>query len=360
MKTIYIVDIEPVETRYTKEWRDHLPIYIEDYAKNVLKQHCNVVTISGTHDIPAATTPGAFLNFGGTNIYKASQAIQISTMFCNGTIKAGDHILYTDAWNPTILQTKYMSDLLNIPVIIHGLWHAGSYDPNDFLGRVKDKTWLRYTEKALLLAINYNYFATEFHERLLADTLLTNNELRSRVKRIRTGWPMTYVKEYVPLHSHKIKRNMIVFPHRIAPEKQLVIFKELAYQLPQYEFVVCQEKALTKEQYHAILASSKMVFSANLQETLGISCYEGACHKSIPMVPDRLSYTEMYLDEFKYPSKWTEDFIYAIEHIDDLKKYIIDRMENYDSYMSVLDKQVKKLDEIFFSSNALLENIFKN
>jgi hypothetical protein len=33
----------------------------------------NVQIISGPTDIPSATTPGAFLNFGGTNIYKAGR-----------------------------------------------------------------------------------------------------------------------------------------------------------------------------------------------------------------------------------------------------------------------------------------------
>ena len=58
--TIYIVDIEAVDTRYTKQWKEHLP--------NQLKKSTNqeVVTISGG-ETPQATTPGAFLNFGGTN-----------------------------------------------------------------------------------------------------------------------------------------------------------------------------------------------------------------------------------------------------------------------------------------------------
>ena len=58
---------------------------------------------------------------------------------------------------------------------------------------------------------------------------------------------------------------------------------------------------MTKDEYHNILGEAKIVFSANLQETLGISAYEGALVGAIPMVPDRLSYTEMYDDDFKYP-----------------------------------------------------------
>ena len=86
--TIYIVDIEAVDTRYTKQWKEHLP--------SQLRQSTNhkVVTISGG-DTPQATTPGAFLNFGGTNVYKSKQLEQIGEMFCKGEVKKGDYFLYT-------------------------------------------------------------------------------------------------------------------------------------------------------------------------------------------------------------------------------------------------------------------------
>ena len=72
--------------------------------------------------------------------------------------------------------------------------------------------------------------------------------------------------------------------------------------MPQYEFVVAQERQLTKNEYHNLLGEAKLVFSANLQETLGISWYEGALVDTIPMVPNRLSYKEMAMPEFAYPS----------------------------------------------------------
>ena len=122
--TIYIVDLEAVDTRYTKEWKEHLPKQL----KRATNQ--NVITISGG-DTPQATTPGAFLNFGGTNVYKSAQMEKIGTMFCEGKVKDGDYFLYTDAWNPTVLQLKYMSELLNVKIKIGGMWHAGSYDPQD-------------------------------------------------------------------------------------------------------------------------------------------------------------------------------------------------------------------------------------
>ena len=68
--TVYIVDIEAVDTRYTKQWKEYLPKQLQRSTNE------EVVVISGG-EVPQATTPGAFLNFGGTNVYKSNQLMQI-------------------------------------------------------------------------------------------------------------------------------------------------------------------------------------------------------------------------------------------------------------------------------------------
>jgi len=153
------------------------------------------------------------------------------------------------------------------------------------------------------------------------------------------------------------KRDLILFPHRVAPEKQVDIFRDLAQRLPQYEFVVCQEQELTKNEYHNLLGEAKLVFSANLQETLGISWYEGALVDAIPMVPDRLSYSEMALPEFKYQSEWTEDYDAYTDNKDKVIAQIVEYMENYDDFLVSLDKQRTKLNKEFFSGTDLYRTI---
>jgi hypothetical protein len=148
-----------------------------------------------------------------------------------------------------------------------------------------------------------------------------------------------------------------LFPHRIAPEKQVEIFRDLKEHLPQYEFIVCQDQHLTKNEYHNLLGEAKLVFSSNLQETLGISCYEGAIVDAIPMVPDRLSYTEMYYDTFKYPSAWTQSFEAYRAHRPELCGKIIQYMDNYEKFLPQLKKQTLDLTEHFFSAKKLLEQI---
>jgi len=276
--------------------------------------------------------------------------------------------VFTDAWHPGIINLKYMSELLGIPVVTHGLWHAGSYDPQDFLGRlVGKKKWVRHAEKSFFHAFDHNYFATDFHIRMFVDNLLEDgyksenpwyeedyDDLQTSGKIVRTGWPMEYLKDILVPYKNMPKRDLILFPHRIAPEKQVEIFRDLKHYLPQYEFVVCQDQQLTKNEYHNLLGEAKLVFSANLQETLGISCYEGAIVDAIPMVPNRLSYTEMYFDTFKYPSEWTENFEAYQTHRPYVAKAIIEHMENYRTRLPMLIKQTEALHEQFFSANKLV------
>lgn len=354
--TIYIVDIEAVDTRYTKQWKQHLPSQLQ-HATNE-----TVEVISGG-ETPQATTPGAFLNFGGTNVYKSKQLEIIGEKFCKGEIVDGDYFLYTDAWNPTVIQLKYMAELLGVDIRIGGLWHAGSYDPQDFLGRlIGDAPWARNAEASMFYAYDDNFFATDFHIEMFVKTLFDEDNIEDfkewHLSKIhRAGWPMEYLKDSLHQYTGMEKRNLVLFPHRVAPEKQVDIFCNLSEQLPEYEFVVCQDCELTKNEYHNLLGSAKVVFSANLQETLGISWYEGTLVDAIPMVPDRLSYREMALPEFKYPSNWTEDFLSYRTHRSEIINKLCDYIENYDDYLVSLEKQRTKLNRDFFSGKELYEVI---
>ena len=348
--TIFIVDIEAVDTRYTKQWKEHLPSQMSRATNE------EVVVISGG-DTPQATTPGAFLNFGGTNVYKSKQLEQIGEMFCNGKVEDGDYFLYTDAWNPTVIQLRYMAELLGVDIYIGGMWHAGSYDPQDFLGRlIGDKPWVRKAEASMYECYDHNYFATNFHIDMFEDIFAEEN-LDFERKSIRVGWPMEYLSTSLEQYRGMEKRDLILFPHRIAPEKQIDIFYDLKEALPQYEFIVCQEQDLTKNEYHNLLGEAKMVFSANLQETLGISWYEGVLVDAIPMMPDRLSYSEMALDVFKYPNNWTDSYQNYLLQKQNVMDRIVDYMENYNDYLPALHKQTLKLKKDFFTGKELYEEI---
>ena len=308
MTQLFILSLEPIDTRYTGQWYSDVPFIIEEFVKKNNIPEVEVISVPGEFsNITTQATEGAFLNFVDTNIWKNDQISKIASLFRAGEIKAGDKILFPDAWHTGIIQVKYMSELLDIPVEIYSIWHAGSYDPQDFLGRkVKDKKWSYNAERSFFYASDKNFFATKFHYDLFEKEM--GFGYREREKAVVCGLPFDYLEEVLKPYCREDKEDLILFPHRIAPEKQVDIFRDLANSMPDYKFIICQEQNLTKQEYHTLLGKSKMVFSANLQETLGISCYEGLLVNSIPFMPNRLSYKEIYDEDYLYPSEWTESF----------------------------------------------------
>jgi glycosyltransferase involved in cell wall biosynthesis len=334
--TVFLVDLESIPTRYTCEWKTHVPKLLRDNG-------FNVVVIEGEHEIPEATTPGAFLNFGGTNMYKAKQVYHLAYKFTTGQIKAGDHIIFTDAWHPGVINVKYMSELLNIPVVTHGLWHAGSYDPNDFLGRlVGDKPWIRHAEQSMIASFDHNWLATKAHFDLIRQTY----DIFLNPTFDRTGWPMEYTHDMIAPKLWAKKENIIVFPHRIAPEKRLDLFQELASrpELKHYQFCVAMDMNLTKTEYHELLQRAKFAVSFADQETLGISMYESACAGACPIVPNRLSYMEMYAPMFK-----------QADSVDEAVAAIL-RYEQHNVTGSIA-QLVDKLHNNFFSATKLINKL---
>jgi len=359
---LIILALEPLESRYTSEWYTALP---KIFNSKIIKMGLNmeVITIDGKSEKQTnKVTPGAFLNFTETNIWKNNQLNKLSDMFSKGEIISGDKIVVTDAWNSGVIQIKYMSELMDIPVEIHSIWHAGSYDPNDFLGRkIRDKTWSYAFEKSIFHASDFNYFATYYHMDLFAKKMdfYDRGELRYADKFVRSGFPFEYLKDTLAPYKNIPKENLILFPHRVAPEKQPNIFLDLKASMPEYKFIICQQSDLTKDEYHSLLSKAKIIFSANLQETLGISCYEGALVSALPLVPDRLSYKEMYPDVFKYYSDLTESWQRYLDN----KHLIVSRirymMENYETLVNSYEfsSMLDKLSGDYFNSEFMATNI---
>ena len=75
------------------------------------------------------------------------------------------------------------------------------------------------------------------------------------------------------------------------------------------------------------------------------------------MVPDRLSYSEMYTDMFKYESKWTESYDAYTVYRPDLCRTIMTHMDYYEQRIPSIQKQSQSLTDNFFSAPELLRNI---
>jgi hypothetical protein len=315
---VWLLGIEPLETRYTGQWDHYLPLQLRAAAAQ-RGLTVSVNPISGGI-VPTRPSFGAFFDFAATNIYKSRQIEEVARRFQAGAVQSGDVFVFADAWHPGVNQLCYMSALLKIPVRPIGLWHAGHYDPNDSLGSIESQhvPWAQSMERTLFEAYDVSAFATQAHIDLFRKGLGVS--VNERV--VQCGWPMEYLPGLLALYRSVPKRNLVLFPHRIALEKQVTIFRDLAGSFPDWQFIACQDRPLSKDAYHHLLAEARVVFSCSLQETLGIGCYEGVLAGAVPVVPDRLSYCEMYPDDFRYPSEWTITYEAYLRHKPELVAHL--------------------------------------
>lgn len=353
MPTLWLFDIEPHEQRYTGEWRRLLPAQLLKF--NIAKKpgtRWKITTVKGGAST-GTTTPGAFLNFAETNAYKSKQVSSFSTMVRNRTVQRGDRLLFADAWHPGVIQARYMSDLLDLNLQIFVMFHAGSYDPHDFLGRkVTNKAWSMNFERAVYEAADVSFFATTFHQAMFHKNLDVPMSAKSMI----VGWPMEYLSELLASRRRTAKRDVILFPHRLSPEKQPQIAEMVAANLPEYEVVFAQKHLLTKAEYHTLLGVSVAVFSANLQETLGIGVFEGLLCGAVPIVPGRLSYSEMYPEQC-YPSTWTETPELAAHHMNDICRFIRHRIHHADP--RELELLANTVQSKFFDGSKLYAQVLR-
>lgn len=343
-KTLVILSLEPIETRYTKQWFTYLPKYFSEKLENF-----NIIQIDGDPTEDIETTSGAFLNFVKTNKWKSDQSSKFFNLVSSGDIPDDAVIIITDFWNPVVNMIKYTKELMGKNWHIVGFAHAGMYDPQDFLGRlIKDREWGCSAELSMAYACDKVLFATDFHLELFRKSYYIPNE-----KVIRSGLPFRFIRDEIKPGT---KENIVLFPHRLAQEKRHDLFIGVKDRLPEYTFITCQESKLTKTEYHDLLAKAKILFSANLQETLGIStCGESLAAKVLPLAPDGLSYKEILPNSCKYDMNYLfKDFDVAADYLAEKVQY---SLENYDILVNSIDSDFI-LDK-YFDSQILIDYIME-
>jgi glycosyltransferase involved in cell wall biosynthesis len=326
MKTLYIITLEQIEQRYTAQWYKY---FKKEFGKNF-----NVKYIDGL-DMPDKIENGKFLDINGTNMWKGYQIYEMATLFAENKIKEGDRFFFADGWHPGATSLKYMIQLNEFKnVKMFGYLHAGSWDPYDFISQKGLSLWASNNELGWIKAFDNVFVATKFHKKLIENYFI-NVIKQGKIKVV--GFPMDWDKEIKKHIKNKNvkKENIIVFPHRIDKEKQPKVFDELAKIMPKYKFIKTLEVTKNKKEYYKLLQKAKVVFSANLQETFGIGTVEAMCLGCVPVVPNRLSYKELYNRQFKYVD------------INDAVIKIYTAINSYDNkyYNRILNNNINKIKQ---------------
>ncbi len=324
---LFLVELEPIEKRYTKQWHTWIPDLVKKYKPNL-----EFEIVSGKSD--GEIKSGEFLDINRTQIYKSEQIIEMAKLFEDGKVSDGDAFLFYDGWHYGIQALRYMAQCQDIDVKIYGIWHAGTYDEWDLLAQKGLGYWGANFERSLFEATDGVFVATNFHKELISyERQVPKDKIHI------TGHPFTH--SWIKNYDTSKKENIIVFPHRKAPEKRLDVFLEIKKKMKDkgYKFIVTTDETKTKQEYYELLAKSKVSWSGGLQETCGISTFESLWLDNIVMVPDRLSYSEMYFDSFKYEPNLDKNVDVQCQMIE----YAI---ENYDEYIEVMKENSEEIKKI--------------
>jgi glycosyltransferase involved in cell wall biosynthesis len=292
---IYHIPIEPYDRRYTRDW-------IQQFETEFGKADTDYVTILG-EQTTAVLREDTVLDSCGTNYYKMSQLMQLFKLIQNNTIKDDDVIFFADLWFPGIEALFYIRNNEKVKFKVVGVLHAGTWDNYDFTYRNGMRPWGKFIEAGWFVGFDQVYVATHFHKDLIIEKCIDKGlDLYNKIKV--TGIPF-YANELRTKYPVTNKEDIVVFPHRIAPEKNPQMFDKLAKMFPQYKFVKTIDVTNSAKEYFELLAKSKVMISFAQQETFGYSTVEAMALGNLVIVPNMLSYRETVPPFDRY--EWTDE-----------------------------------------------------
>lgn len=300
---LHVVPIEPLEERYSAQWLE----WTRKYLNERIGEHRYFEVLPKMPDYKVIEH-GAFLDVVKTNVFKNEQLRILLKLFENGHVFKGDVFWFHDLWFPGLEMLFYIRNALNAHFKIYGCLHAGTYDPYDFLSQKGMKRWGECMERGWFNEVDGIFVATKYHKKLLLERRKDPTKIHI------TGFPIYADEETENKSTPNILENVetverkthIVFPHRLDNEKNPQRFDELKKLFfetyppltDKVLFTKTKETCKTKDSYYETLDNSDIAISFADQETWGIAMQEAVLHGCIPLVPNRLSYTEMYDNEF--------------------------------------------------------------
>ena len=278
------VPIEPLDERYSAQWCQWFETALQD------TKHITVLPES-----KPVIGEGAFLDIVGTVSFKSRQIAEICRLLDEGTISRTEKTVFIiqDGWFP-IEQLAYIRDLLGCHQWkFIGIFHDGTYDKWDLLARKRCYVWGDYLERSWFKIYDKIVVGSEYH----SDVIVEERQVPFHKIEI-IPWP-------VRVPQWKLdKENIIIFPHRLDEEKQPELFHQIENDFNKHisgwQFIRTRDQKLSKAEYYTLLAKSRIAISTALLEMFGISMVEAAMLGCIPLVPNRLSYKELFWEKFRY------------------------------------------------------------
>lgn len=318
MERLIYVPIENLPERYSGQW--------DDWFRAAFKRE-GIEYIPVGHQMHQEINTGQFLDVGGTLEYKTHQMGQILKLLTSSMVQSTT-VFFMDAWFPGIESLAYFRDGCGYPLTIKGMLHAGTYDPNDFLYQKKMGRWGRDFERMLLTIVDEMFIATQYHGELLQKAGLPVGNL-SLVE-----WPIE--EDFIT----REKKDLVVFPHRLAPEKAPQDFEvirkifEMKYDM-KANWIRTKDICKSKQEYYSMLEYAKVAVSTAHQETYGIAMAEAVNAGCVAVAPKRLSYPEILSGHGR-----------LYENLEQAADFIYDALKNYAPLEKIKGKEISWVNQI--------------
>lgn len=321
LQRIIYVPIEPLAERYSASWYKNIP----DYFRS--KQGWDVDTIVGV-PLHETVKTGTFLDINSTVHYKNSQMAEIARLFSTGYFQDGDVFFFGDLEFWGLESIRLMAQMNHVDVKITGFLHAASYTKEDAFA-VADY-YQRYTEVGWLAACDLICVGSYYHKRAVVERRInsiarsdsTVQRLSSKIQV--TGNPLFSQDYDYANYGTANKKKQLVISNRFDWEKRPNISLDFAYMLkrrhPDLFIVVCTSRpkftsnrswlveyarrlqedgvlhirsGLTKEEYHLILAESKVMLTNTIEENFGYCVVEACLYGTWPVLQRAFSHPEL-------------------------------------------------------------------
>lgn len=309
--------IEPLEERYSAQ----MLVWVERAFREIGVIYQTLLPKSNYKNI----RHGQWLDTYGTTHYRSEQMKLVVKLFEQGKVKDDAVFVIGDVWYPGIEAIKLMADLSGLKHVRVVGWHyAGTADPADLLAHELGGWGMEWENWLVNHYLDAICVGSQFHAKLLHAAFVA----RGKVYPVGLAWrPVDVIKSVEGKNIEK--QRIVVFPHRIAPEKNPQAFYELAklFGSTSWDFVVStnnpnvarqveQDPAAqyvrvachdTKQQYYEFLASCSIYYSAATQETFGYALHEAIALGLSVVAPERCSYPEMLENDPRFLYKSPQD-----------------------------------------------------
>lgn len=277
-------------------------------------------------------------------------------------LKDGDIVVFTDAWDYSLLPLQYLRKELNVDIRIIGFWGDGFFS-KDLAGvrqwnrfyKDKGTNWAKQFEKSIFQSTDFNCFKDE---QLQIQFRIRYFPLMNYKESYVTGMPFGYLYDEGKDVDFSKKENIIVFPYELTEETQEWLFDSLKDDFPDWTFVTfAKTEAYKREQFRDLLRKAKVVFCANKHDVDPTVLFEAMCYGCWPFIPDHSAYKKIWPEKYRFPKVFTE----SKRKITLIRKKLVlidllqDVIDNYERRIPELKEDCEMIKDQFYNTDKFLE-----